>query len=258
MKQRRLQGVVPYGHCERFGSRVIDRRRMMNFDFEPYFRQYELLAKAADQVFTTVQAQFPKETVCKMDCSDCCHAVFDVTLVEALYLNYQFGKHFVGKAREEILDRANRADRKAYKLKRAAYQQVEAGRSESEILIELAGERIRCPLLNAQDRCDLYEYRPVTCRFYGVPTEIAGIAHTCGRSGFIKGISYPTVHLDKMQKKLFLLSNEIARDIQSTFIALGDLLVPVSMALLTEYDEAYLGIKPPEIDEKKGGGDEKG
>jgi Fe-S-cluster containining protein len=225
----------------------------VDFDFQPYFRQYELLAKAADQVFEQVQAQFPKEIECKLECSDCCHAVFDVTLVEALYLNYQFGQHFSGKAREDIIDKANRADRKAYKLKRDAYQKVEAGKNESEILIELAGERIRCPLLNAQNRCDLYDHRPVTCRFYGVPTEIAGIAHTCGKSGFIKGKSYPTVHLEKMQQKLFALSIEIARDLQSKFSALGELLVPVSMALLTEYNEEYLGIKLPEKSVKEGG-----
>jgi Fe-S-cluster containining protein len=225
----------------------------VDFDFQPYFRQYELLAKAADQVFGQVQAQFPKEIECKLECSDCCHAVFDVTLVEALYLNYQFGRYFSGKAREDIIDKANRADRKAYKLKRGAYQKVEAGTNESAVLIELAGERIRCPLLNSQDRCDLYEYRPVTCRFYGVPTEIAGIAHTCGKSGFLKGRSYPTVHLEKMQNRLFALSNEIATDIHSKFSALGELLVPVSMALLTEYNEVYLGIKPPEETVKERG-----
>jgi Fe-S-cluster containining protein len=224
----------------------------MDFDFQPYFNRYELLAKAANRVFEQVQSQFPKEIECRLECSDCCHAVFDVTLIEALYLNYQFCKYFTGKDREAILDKANRADRQAYKLKRAAFQKVEEGKDESEILIEMAGERIRCPLLNAQNRCDLYEYRPVTCRFYGVPTEIAGIAHTCGKSGFIKGKSYPTVHLEKMQKNLFALSFEIARDIQSKFAGLGEILVPISMALLTDYDEDYLGIKRPEMSEKEG------
>jgi hypothetical protein len=245
--------------CMRFGPELTGTgRATMSFDFQPYFKQYELLAKAADQVFNQVQSQFPEEIECKLECSDCCHAVFDVSLIEALYLNFQFGQHFSGKEREDILGKANRADRQVYKLKRAAYQKVEDGKSESEILIEMAGERIRCPLLNAQDRCDLYEYRPVTCRFYGVPTEIAGIAHTCGKSGFIKGKSYPTVHLEKMQKKLFALSGEIAKDIQSKFTALGELLVPVSMALLTEYNEEYLGIKPPETSGKEENGNGKG
>jgi len=228
-----------------------ERGAIMDFDFQPYFRQYELLAKAADQVFDQVKSQFPKEIECKLECSDCCHAVFDVTLIEALYLNYQFGQQFSGKAREDIINKANRADRQAYKLKRAAYQKVEEGKNESEVLIEMAGERIRCPLLNVQDRCDLYEFRPVTCRFYGVPTEIAGIAHTCGKSGFLKGKSYPTVHLEKMQKKLFALSFEVAMDINSKFSGLGELLVPVSMALLTEYNEEYLGIKLTDVSGKE-------
>lgn len=224
----------------------------MFFDFEPYFKRYELLAKAADQVFEQVKAQFPKEIECKLECSDCCHAVFDVTLIEALYLNWKFNERFAGKSREEIIEKANRADRLAYKLKKEAFEQVEKGRSESEIIIEMAGERIRCPLLNAEDRCDLYDFRPVTCRFYGVPTEIAGIAHTCGKSGFIKGKSYPTVHLEKMNSKLYALSSELAKDLQSKFSGLGELLVPVSMALLTEYNEEYLGIKSTSGDQKEG------
>jgi hypothetical protein len=224
----------------------------MGFDFQPYFDRYEVLARAADQVFEQVQAQFPKEIECKLECSDCCHAVFDVSLIEALYLNREFGGRFSGKERESIIEKANRADRKAYKLKKEAYEKLEQGKSDSEILIEMAGERIRCPLLNEKDLCDLYEYRPVTCRFYGVPTEIAGIAHTCGKSGFIKGKSYPTVHLEKMHKKLYDLSCELARDIQSKFGGLGELMVPVSMALLTEYNEEYLGIKPADTIKKEG------
>lgn len=224
---------------------------MLNFDYQPYFHRYEYLAKAADQVFIQVQSQFKDEINCKMGCSDCCHAVFDITLVEAMYLNFQFEKLLTGKKREDILEKANRADRKAYKLKHAAYKSIEAGKPEVEVLAEMASERIRCPLLNEQDRCDLYDFRPVTCRFYGLPTEIAGISHSCGKSGFIKGKSYPTVHLAKMQNQLFSLSKEITLAIKSKFSTLGELLVPVSMALLTEYNAEYLGVKN-ESDASKG------
>jgi Fe-S-cluster containining protein len=214
----------------------------MEVDFKPYFDQYEVLAKAADQVFEQVQRQFPQEVACKLECSDCCHALFDVSLIEALYLNHQFNRLFSGKARAEIIEKANRADRKSYKVKREAYKQLQEGKTEEDILIEMAGERVRCPLLNEKNRCDLYDYRPITCRFYGVPTDIAGIAHTCGRSGFIKGKTYPTVHLDKMQMKLYALSAELVADIKSKFSKLGEILVPVSMALMTDYNEEYLGL----------------
>lgn len=230
----------------------------MPLDFSPFFDQYEVLAKAADQVFVQVQAQFPKEIECKLECSDCCHAMFDVTLVEALYLNYHFNKLFSGREREEILEKASRADRKTYKVKREAFRQLQEGKTETQIILEMAGERVRCPLLNEKNRCDLYAYRPITCRFYGVPTEIGGVSHTCGKSGFIKGKTYPTVHLEKMQRNLFALSHELAVTIQSRYAALGELLVPVSMALLTDYNEEYLGLKPAQNpDQERADNDER-
>ena len=221
----------------------------MVLDLSEYFRRYEALAQAADEVFEQIKTKFPTETECKLECADCCHAVFDVTLVEALYLNHKFERLFSGSAREEIIENANRADRKAHKVKREAFRQLQEGKSESQILIEMAGERIRCPLLNDQNQCALYAFRPITCRFYGVPTEIGGVSHTCGKSGFIKGKAYPTVHLEKMQARLLSLSQELVSEIKSRYIKLAELLVPVSMALLTEYNEEYLGIS---VQEKEG------
>jgi len=128
-------------------------------------------------------------------------------------------------------------------MKRQAYKDLEAGKKEDDILADLAQKRIRCPLLNDQDTCDLYEYRPITCRLYGIPTSIAGKGHTCGLSGFSEGTSYPTVKLDIIQKKLYDLSAEFVRSIHSRYARMGEMLVPLSMALLTEYTEEYLGVK---------------
>jgi Fe-S-cluster containining protein len=100
--------------------------------------------------------------------------------------------------------------------------------------------------LNEKDRCDLYEYRPLTCRFYGVPAAIGGEAHTCGKSGFIAGQPYPTVKLDAMHRQLQEITAELVRDINTQYIKMADLLVPLSMALLTVYDEQYFGIDTPD------------
>ena len=66
----------------------------------------------------------------------------------------------------------------------------------------------------------------------------------CGQSNFVAGASYPTVHLDKIQERLDRLSVEIRDRVQSRFKELHEVFVPVSMALLTNYDDAYLGIGP--------------
>ena len=212
-------------------------------NLEPFIKQYEVLLKTADDIFSKVKNEYPGEVKCKQGCADCCYALFDVTLIEALYIKHHFEKCFEGVEREKRVEVASRIDRRLYKLKRKANKDLEAGRKEADILQDLAGKKVQCPLLNTQNRCDLYEYRPITCRLYGIPTSIAGEGHTCGLSGFLKGVAYPTVKLDIIQNKLFELSAELVVSIQSRYSRMGEMLVPLSMALLTEYDDAYLGVK---------------
>jgi len=219
----------------------------MEIDFTPFFKKYEELSARADEVFESVRKKHPDCVKCKLKCSDCCHALFDLTLIEALYINHYFNKNFDGKERDILIDQSNRADRKVYKIKKKAFKVLETGKNENEILMGLAKERVRCPLLNEQEMCDLYEYRPITCRLYGMPTAIGGVGHTCGMSGFVRGRPYPTVNLDMIQTNLYKISDELVRKIKSKYVKMADLLVPVSMAILTVYDEEYLGIS----DEKK-------
>jgi len=124
----------------------------------------------------------------------------------------------------------------------------------------MAEERVRCPLLNDDDMCDLYEYRPITCRLYGIPISIGGASHTCGLSAFAEGKQYPTVNLEKIQNKLYEISVELVKEIKSRHVKLADVIVPLSMALLTIYDEEYLGIgdinKGDTKDKQEGGGND--
>jgi Fe-S-cluster containining protein len=211
-------------------------------DLIPYFKKYEALVATADAAFERVKQAHADCVKCEETCSDCCFALFDLTLIEALYIQHHFNEKFKGSSKIEFLEKANRADRRIYKIKRKAYQELQAGRNEGEILAEMAFERVRCPLLNEEDLCELYEYRPLTCRFYGIPTAIGGAGHTCGKSGFETGEAYPTVNLDAVHAKLQEISAELLRDIKSKNIKLADLLVPLSSALVLDFDEVYLGI----------------
>ncbi len=221
----------------------------MAFDPTPYFRQYEALSQAADQVFDKVKSEYPQCVKCKRECADCCHALFDLTLIEALYLNHRFQERFADASRERLLEKANRADRTIHKLKRKAYKDLQDGKEEVDILTDLAAEKVRCPLLNDQDLCDLYDHRPITCRLYGIPTSIGGLGRTCALSGFEGGQPYPTVDIDKIHGRLQEISAELLRDIQSKHIKLVDLLMPLSMALMTEFDEGYLGVATDDDDQ---------
>ena len=106
----------------------------------------------------------------------------------------------------------------------------------------MAEYRVPCPLLNDSNLCDLYDDRPITCRLYGVPTAIGGQGHTCGLSAFEPGKTYPTVNLDAIQNRLFEISNDLVAALGSRHVKMGEMVVPLSMALLTIYSEDYLGV----------------
>lgn len=212
-------------------------------DLTPFFERYEAQAKEADALFAHIRAQYPELVVCKEKCSSCCNAMFDLSLVEALYLNSKFNERIpLGKERTAILDAADSADRAAARIKRKVFKDSKDGRDSNEILAEIATVKVRCPLLNADERCIMYDVRPVTCRLYGVPTAIGGKSHTCGLTGFAQGEKYPTVALDKIQHRLSALSTELTKFIGTAYTELDAMYVPVSSALLTEYNAAYLGI----------------
>jgi len=214
----------------------------MDMDLKPYFGKYEALAAKADAAFERVKKEYADCVKCVAGCSDCCFALFDLTLIEALYIRHKFSETFQGAERIALMEKANRVDRRIYKLKRRAYNELRGGKKEGEILAELATERVRCPLLNEARRCDLYAYRPLTCRFYGIPTAIGGSGHTCGLSDFKPGQKYPTVNLDSVHGELQKISAELLRDIGSRNIKLADLLIPLSSALITDFDDVFLGI----------------
>ena len=214
----------------------------MDIDLTPYFKKNDNLVATADEVFDRVKKAHADCVKCGEQCADCCFALFDLTLIEALYIHHRFNQEFEGSAKVTLLEKANRADRRIYKIKRKAFKELQSGQNEGEILGKLAFERVRCPLLNEKDLCDLYQYRPLTCRFYGIPTAIGGAGHTCGKSEFEQGKQYPTVNLDTIHNQLQQISAELLRDIKSKNIKLADLLVPLSSAMVLDFDEVFLGI----------------
>lgn len=229
----------------------------MEIDFGPFFKRYEALVAKADKAFDQVKARYPEEVKCVPGCADCCYALFDLTLIEAFYINYHFNKNFSGADREALLEKADAADRKIYKVKKTAYKSSQDGEAEEKVLENVGQERIRCPLLNDEDYCDLYPYRPIACRVYGIPLAIGGRGVTCGLSGFTQGENYPTFNMDRVHDQLMALSAEFVQAIGSRYVKMADVLVPVSMALLTEYNESYLGIGEPEEENEEAGAEKK-
>lgn len=211
-------------------------------DFTKYFVKYENLVKQVDDAFRKVENEFNNEVNCSNGCSECCHAIFDLTFVEALYLKTKFNDLYTGKIKHEIITEANATDRKIYKLKKKIAQESKSEQAHIEIIGKLSREKVKCPLLNKENKCMMYDNRPVACRVSGIPSSSNGFSHICGLSGFDKGEKYPTLNMDVVYKQLYKISTDLVKDINSKHSKMGDILTPVSMALLTDYNEDYLGI----------------
>ena len=193
------------------------------------FRSYELLVDKADQAFQEMHQKYSECIRCKPHCSDCCHAIFGLFLIEAAYLKQNFDQ--LGK--EEIktaLLRCNEADRALKQLEKM----LQSYRDDPNMqAYAMARERIRCPLLDDNLDCILHSFRPITCRVYGIPTKIQGKARVCGRSGFKKGESYPAFDLDEVQRELYLLSKKLLAGNAEK----ASLLISMSKAISTPFED---------------------
>ena len=215
----------------------------MTMDLREHFIKYEAIVSMIDKIFERVKNEYPKEVFCREKCSDCCYALFDVTIIEALYINHKFKEKFSGAEKQTIIDKASKTDRVLAKLKRNIQKELEQGKNEVELLAKIGKERVRCPLLGENDLCILYDSRPITCRLYGIPTSSAGMSHICGRTNFKEGEKYPTVNTDKIYSQLQLISAEMVKAIKSKNIKMHEMLIPISMALITNFTEDYLGVE---------------
>jgi Fe-S-cluster containining protein len=107
--------------------------------------------------------------------------------VEALYISQSSGKNLKALNWINYWKKPIKLIVKFISSKKDAYRDFKEGKDETAIFEKMAEERVRCPMLNDSDQCDIYEFRPITCRLYGIPTAIGGKGHTCGLSGFAKG-----------------------------------------------------------------------
>ena len=211
-----------------------------NYLFEPYD---ELIVKA-DDAFDRMTGEFPASMKCKRQCSDCCHAVFGLFLIEAIFLKRDFDK-LAEEEKEGAFLRGIGADKELEKLERTLKTFENDPRMSS---YSLAKARVRCPLLNEHDECILYPYRPITCRVYGIPTMIHGVPRVCGKAGFDKEQSYPTFSLDKMHEELYQLSKELVKRSGAEDEPQASLLFSISKVIRTPIED-LIGIVPVTFDE---------
>lgn len=157
------------------------------------FSKLEELYQFVDNTVSKIQDQFPKQVLCVPGCADCCHAVFDISFIEAAYLAQHLSEH-----KEIIEQQKEHATKAAVEFEQLLQEKSDPSKA-----------RIRCPLLGDDDLCLAHEFRPINCRTYGTPTSIEGKAHVCGLSNFDNNSEYPTIDLAPLQKSLSDYSIEL-------------------------------------------------
>ncbi len=197
------------------------------------FEKYKQLVAKGDAAFETMERDYGSCIKCKPQCSDCCHAIFGLFLIEAAYIQQHFNRLDRKLMREALL----RAEKSEKELQRVE-ERLQAYEDDSQMKsYALSKERVRCPLLNQDEECIIYPHRPMTCRVYGIPTAIQGKARVCGKAAFKREESYPTFDLDACYKELYRLSRELLVKMGQTDMENASLLISVSKVLKTPIED---------------------
>ena len=189
--------------CGQVNQKIIFKANEM---LSRILKELKKVQDLADQVFARVASEHPEAVACKQGCDDCCHAMFDISPVEALGL----AAAFVSLPRSYRRELLRRGEKAAKIFDEASVWAM--GLPEDERNQHFSNTRVPCPLLDA-GKCALYEARPITCRLYGIPVEAGGRARTCPKARFEVGGTYPTVHYDKLIGQLNLLSGKALQDL---------------------------------------------
>ena len=139
-------------------------------------KQYGKLLSEVDIWFSRSMDRYPEHILCGKGCSGCCRGLFDITLLDACYLQRGFNllpldiRINVSRIAKERVD----SIRKLWPEFDQPY--LLNHRSEDDwqqIMPE--DDETPCLLLDDSGNCLIYEYRPMTCRLHGLPlVDISG------------------------------------------------------------------------------------
>jgi Fe-S-cluster containining protein len=132
-------------------------------------RKYLELLRSVDAWFDSCLEKAGTRISCRPGCSGCCRGLFDITFLDAYLLKTGF-EQLRGDLREGVLAKARS---RLASLKREwpdfAAPYILNDFPDEEWTEMPEDDETPCPLLSAEGRCLVYDFRPMTCRLHGLP-----------------------------------------------------------------------------------------
>ena len=147
-------------------------------DLSLYFTEYEALVRKTDEDIETVKNSHPRNSTCGAETDDCCYRYFDLELIEAIYLNNRMNRELTSDFRKEIIHKAVEVGKKIRVIKNELVGNGVNVEPDKRPFAENYGRgKILCPL-NAEQRCSLFNYRPISCRVHNLPSDAVDLLPT--------------------------------------------------------------------------------
>ncbi|MCX7920128.1 MAG: YkgJ family cysteine cluster protein [bacterium] len=216
----------------------INRNQRIN----SILQKYGKLLSQVDRWFAAVQKRYPKDVVCKKGCYDCCLGLFDISLLDAYYLQQGFSQ-LPKSMQKKVINRAEKILIEVQKVQpnlTSPYYLTELSDADIDCICNTFAET-RCPLLSDRNQCLVYPYRPMTCRLHGIP--LIDVKHGIyfdqwcelnfvGRKAeSLTDIAYNFTELDKRELQLFVALTEtvFAKPIYEIYLFIPAALVPANV-----------------------------
>ena len=138
------------------------------------------LVQIVDAAFADAARRSGDWLVCKPGCTQCCHGVFEITLLDAERLRE--GMKTLRELDPQRADRVlTRAQQAVERLSPDFPGDAKTGLlNGDEVAFELFADDEPCPALDPETgRCDVYDARPITCRVFGPPVKQEGGLAVC-------------------------------------------------------------------------------
>ena len=132
--------------------------------------RYGSLLREVDGWFKRCLDRYPGQIECRNGCSECCRGLFDITLLDALYLKRGFDD--LPESQKVALARFALRRLDDLSILNSAFVEPWLLNSIPESdwdLLMPEDDETPCLLLSDGEGCLLYEFRPMTCRLNGIP-----------------------------------------------------------------------------------------